>query len=233
MVTLYRSEERMNITGGWGSCADTFFGSEDEKYLGFGNLVQLTHATLNPEGGNSGMKLHRNMELVDIMISGAVGFQDSFGGTSAFPENTIQAVSAGKGMYQLEFNAGSRTAEKIQIGFLPSSLNRNPQKSKAIYDLTQHRNSLIELVSPNNHSSLSVLQQAAIFMGTFDAGKHVGYSVNDRLVGVLIYVLNGTVTVHNQILNRGDSIGIRDEEQIMFHTVDESTILLIEVLMND
>ncbi|MFA6455789.1 MAG: pirin family protein [Bacteroidota bacterium] len=223
----------MNTSGDWGTSADIFFGSEKEKYLGFGNLVQLTHTTLNPEGGNSGMKLHRNMELVDIILSGSVGFQDSFGGTSTFPGNTLQTISAGKGIYQLEFNAGESIAEKLQIGFLPSSLNKNPLKSKALYDLEQHKNALVELVSPHNPSSLTLRQQAAVFLGTFDAEKHVGYRVNDPSVGLFIFVIKGVMTVHNHILRRGDSIGIQEDEQIMLHTAEESTVLLIETSMND
>ena len=75
MYTLFKSTERSNTSGSWGTSAETFFGSDQEKYLGFGNLVQLTHSTLNRNQGNSGMKLHRNMEIVDIVLKGSVGFQ--------------------------------------------------------------------------------------------------------------------------------------------------------------
>lgn len=231
MYTLYPANERLNTAGAWGTSAETFFSSEQEKYLGFGNLVQVTNTTLNTEKGNSGMKLYRNMELVDIMVRGSVGFQDSVGVISTFPENTVQVVSAGKGIYQLEFNAGIGEAEKLQIGFLPNSLNREPVKTKALFDLLENNNTLVELVSPNNAASLTVRQHAAVLLGEFEAGRHLGYTLNSSLVGLFIYVLNGVVSVHNQILRRGDSIGITNEEQTMIHTAEQTRLLVIEVSM--
>jgi redox-sensitive bicupin YhaK (pirin superfamily) len=233
VYTLYLASERLNTAGAWGTSVETFFASEQEKYLRFGNLVQVTTTTLNSEGGNSGMKLHRNMELVDIMVRGSVGFQDSFGVTSMLPESTVQVVSAGKGIYQMEFNAGTQEAEKLQIGFLPSSLNREPVKTKALFDLYQNNNTLVELVSPNNIASLTVRQHAAVLLGEFDAGRNLGYTLNSNMVGLFIYVLNGVVSVHTQILRRGDSVGIANEEQVMIQTAEQSRLLVIEVAMGD
>ncbi len=232
MVTLYRSEERQNTAGPWGTSADTFFASEQEKFLGFGALVQVTHSTLNVNGGNSGMKLHRNMELVDIVLKGSAGYQDSFGGNSNFPENTLQVVSAGKGIYQAEFNAGQTETEKLQIGFLPDGLNTAPVKTKGLYDLHEHADTLVELVSPNNPASLTVRQHAAVLMGQFDEGKHIGYSLNGSAVGLFVYVINGVAAVQQQMLRRGDAVAVTGEEQIMVHTAERSLLLVIEVSMN-
>lgn len=233
MYTLYRTEEQMNTAGTWGASADTFFASEQEKYLGFGNLVQLTRSILNADSGSSGMKLHRNMELVDIILSGTVGFQDSFGGSSNFPENTLQVISAGKGIYQAEFNPGSVETEKIQIGFLPNSLNKSPIKTKGLFDLTSGKNSFVELVSPNNAQSLTVRQTAAVLLGEFEENRHIGYALNRDTVGLFINVVSGVVSINKEILRRGDSVGIIQEEQTLIHTAEPSVILLIEVSMND
>jgi redox-sensitive bicupin YhaK (pirin superfamily) len=233
MFTVYTSEERLNTTGPWGVSAETFFASEKERFLGFGNLVQVTHTTLNADSGNSGMKLHRNMELVDIILKGSVGFQDSFGGTAAFPENTVQVLSAGKGIYQMEFNAGTAEAEKLQFGFLPDSLNKAPFKTKALFDLKEHSDALVELVSPNNPSSLTVRQQAAVLLGSFDPGKHIGYTLNNAAVGLFVYIISGVATVNSQVLRRGDAVAVQGEEQIMIHTAERSTLAVIEVSMND
>ncbi|NUN69533.1 MAG: pirin family protein [Bacteroidetes bacterium] len=233
MYILYRADERQNTTGLWGASADTFFASEQERYLGFGTLVQVTHTTLNVNGGNSGMMLHRNMELVDIILSGSVGFQDSFGGSSNFPGNTLQVISAGKGIYQTEFNAGETEAESLRIGFLPNGLNTAPIKTKGLFDLQEHPDALVELVSPNNPASLTVRQQAAVLMGRFDAGKHIGYTLNNSDVGLFVYVINGVAAVQQQVLRRGDALAVSGEEQIMIHTAERSTLLVIEVTINE
>lgn len=232
-MRIYHSDERLNSAGDWGVSSETFFASEQEKYLGFGNLVQLTRTILNPGPVSSGGKLHRNLELVDIILSGNVGFQDSFGGFSEFPENTLLVTSAGKGIVHTEFNPGNRDAEKIQIGFLPNSLNKEPVKKKGLFDLSASKNSLVELVSPNNYNSLSVRQTAAVLLGEFEENKHIGYTLNRDNVGLFIHVVSGVVTLNNTILRRGDSAGIIQEEQTLFHTAEESRLLVIEVAMND
>ena len=233
MFTLYKSEERTVVSGLSGLSSDIFFSSDNEKYLRFGNLVQVTHSILNSGSGNHGMKLHRNMELVDIILSGEVGFQDSFGGTSTFPEGTLQVISSGKGLYQQEFNAGETTAEKLQLGFLPNTLNGAAIKTKGIFDLERNRNAFVELVSPDNTASLTVRQQAAVLMGAFDEGRHMGYSVNDNSVGLFVYIVSGALSVHNQMLRQGDSAGIIEEEQTLLHTTENSKVLLIEVSLNN
>jgi redox-sensitive bicupin YhaK (pirin superfamily) len=70
-------------------------------------------------------------------------------------------------------------------------------------------------------------------MGVFEAGKHIGYTLNSNAVGLFVYVVSGAVTVQQKILRRGDSIGIVDEEQTMIHTAEPSKLLVIEVSMND
>lgn len=233
MITPYPASGRQNVSGPWGTTAETFFASEQEHFLGFGNLVQLSHSTLNVGSTSAGMKLHRNMELVDIMLQGAVGFQDSLGGTSNFPAGTVQVVSAGRGIYQQEFNAGVVEAEKIQLGFLPDSLNKPPFKTKAMYDLTEHRDAFVELVSPGNPGSLTVRQRVAVLMGRFTEGQHIGYSLTGTDVGLFVYVISGVVNVQQQTLRRGDAAGLVGEDQVMLHTAEPSTILIVEVSMND
>lgn len=233
MYTIYRDNERLNTAGAWGVSSETFSASEQEKYLGFGNLVQLSRTVLNSSSGSSGMKLHRNMELVDIILSGTVGYQDSFGGSSHFPKNTLQVISAGKGIFQAEFNPGESEAEKIQIGFLPNSLNKTPIKTKGLFDLSGEKNALVELVSPNNAGSLTVRQTAAVLLGEFEENKHIGYTLNRETVGLFVHVVSGVVSVNKEILRRADSVGIIQEEQTLFHTAEPSVILVIEVSMND
>lgn len=232
MIQRYPSDERHISSGQWGLTADTFYTSSDEKYLGFHDLVAFTHTVLNGRDDATSMKLHRNIELINIVLHGAIGFYDNNGGISSFPENSLQVTSAGKGMYQREFNAGNRPAELIQIGFLPDRLNTNPLKTKGFYDLAKNKNEFVELVSPKNPSSLSIQQHAAVLLGEFDKNQHIGYAVQNNLVGLFVYIAEGEVLLNNQILRKGDSAGIIGEEQSLFHTIQHSRILIIEVSLN-
>ncbi len=229
MYSFYRHNELTTNTELWGESVEIFFGSENEKYLGFGNLVQLTRTSLKNVADRAPMQLHKNIEIVDIMISGSVEFHDSFGQTASFPANTVQVLSAGTGIYQRESNVGNGITEMIHLGFMPNELNQPVIKTKALFNLKENKNAFVELVSPANASSLTIRQQAAVLLGEFDADQHIGYSLNNKSVGLFVYVVNGSMNVQNNILSAGEAVGIMDEEQTIFHTSEPSILLLIEV----
>ena len=229
MYSFYKHSEHATTSEQWGDSTDTFFGSTDEKYLGFGNLVQLTHASLKNGADRAPMHLYKNMEIVDIIIRGSVGYQDSLGHVSSFPENTVQVLSAGAGIYQREFNSGDGIVEKIRLGFLPAILNQAAIKTKALFNLHENKNSFVELVSPANVSSLTIGQHAAVLLGEFDADQHIGYRLHNNSVGLFVYAVKGTVAVQNVLLSTGEAVGISNEEQTMLHTSEPSILLLIEV----
>jgi len=53
-------------------------------------------------------------------------------------------------------------------------LNKTPFRTKALFDFQQNKVSFVELVSPKNAFSHTIRHQAAVLMGEFEAGKHIG-----------------------------------------------------------
>ncbi|MDP1676941.1 MAG: pirin family protein [Bacteroidota bacterium] len=229
MFIVYRHNELVANTDLWGESAETFFGSDNEKYLGFGNLVQLKRTSLKNGADRAPMKIHKNIEVVDIILNGSVEFQDSSGQVSSFPANTLQVLSAGKGIYQQEFNLGDTVVEKIRLEFLPDMLNQSVIKTKALFDLQKNKNSFVELISPSNASSLTIRQQAAVLLGEFAVDQHIGYRLNNKAVGLFVYVVSGKIAIQNTILSSSEAVGITDEEQTILHTLEPSILLVIEV----
>lgn len=229
--TLYRAQERHITAHSWGIASETFFGGEEEKYLGVGNLVQLTQTVFHPGYSNTGMKLMRNIETVDIVLKGRAGFQDSTGSVATYPQNTVQVISAGKGMYLSEFNATEQgSLEKLQIGFLPRTLNTLPIQTKALFDLDEHKNSLVTLISPHvDSSSLSVKQQAAVLLGKFDSEQQIIYDVSGGNTGLFVFIVEGIVTIGDQILHKSDGVSIYPAGRIAVTFAQDSVFLLIEI----
>ncbi|MBI2428897.1 MAG: pirin family protein [Ignavibacteriales bacterium] len=229
--TLFPAQERQITAHSWGIASETFFGGDDEKTLGIGNLVQFTQTAFHPGYSNTGMKLLRNIELVDIVLKGRGGFQDSLGAVATYPQNTIQVISAGKGMYLSEFNATEQgVLEKLQIGFLPRSLNSNPIQTKALFDLDEHKNSFVTLISPHvDASSLSVKQHAAVLLGRFDEGQQVIYDISGTKTGLFLFVVDGIVTVSDKILHKSDGLSVYPAERIAVTFAKGSVLLLVEI----
>lgn len=228
--TLFPAQERQITAHSWGIASETFFGGDNEKTLGVGDLVQFTQTSFHPGYSNTGMRLLRNIELVDIVLQGRAGFQDSTGSVATYPQNTIQVISAGKGLYLSEFNATEQGAlEKLQIGFLPRRLNTNPIQTKALFDLDVHKNSFVTLISPHvDASSLSVKQHAAVLLGRFGEGRQIIYDVSGTSTGLFLFVVEGIVTVSDKILHKSDGISVSPAERIAVTFAKESVLVLIE-----
>lgn len=232
MFKTYLQNEIRTRQGEWGKISDTFFPGEQEKYFGFGDMVQLSDIQLNPHSLHEGMKLRRNFESVNIILNGSISYQDGEGRTSSFPEKSVQVFSAGKGIYRLECNRSDSVLRAVQIGFLPDVINTQPIQTKALFDLDKNLNSFVEIVSPLfSSSTLSVRQKAAILLGKFEEGNHIGYQIHNDTTGVFIYVIDGAVTMKEQTLINGESCSISGIGDVMLHTASESTILLIETVI--
>jgi redox-sensitive bicupin YhaK (pirin superfamily) len=230
---VFKAEERQTTVHSWGLMSEMLYSSADEKYLGFGDLVQFSRIRFYPGYSSTPMILLRNLEVIDIILTGSAGYQDGTGANAAYPENTLQIVSAGKGIYRSEFNPSHDVPlEKLQIGILPNRLNADPVGTKALFDLDAHRNSLVTLVSPHaDESALSIRQQAAVLMGKFDAGKQIVYDVSGSSTGLFLFVVSGIVTVGDHQLHQNDSIGIKSSGKIAVTFAEESVLLILELEM--
>lgn len=230
---VYTAEERQTTVHSWGMVSEMLYSGAEEKYLGFGDLVQFSRMRFHPGYSSTPMTLLRNLEVIDIVLTGSAGYQDGTGVNATYPDNTMQIVSAGKGMYRSEFNAShDKPLEKIQIGILPNRLNTDPVRTKALFDPDAHRNTLITLVSPHSDpSTLSIRQQAAIVLGKFDAGKQIVYDVSGSSTGLFLYVVSGIVTVGDRQLHQNDGIGMKSPERIAVTFAEESVLLIVELEM--
>lgn len=229
----YRAEERQTVVHSWGTVSETFHGGDEERYLGFGELVRFSRMVFHTGSSASPMTLLRNIELIDIVVRGSAGYQDGNGANAIFPENTIQIVSAGTGVFRSDYNASrDTTLEKLQIGILPQALNSIPVQTKALFDLDLHRNSFVTLVSPHvDDSSLSVGQHAALLLGKFEAGRQIVYDVSGSRTGLFFFVVNGAVTVGGRVLMNNDALALTSPGRIAVTFAEESVLLLMELEM--
>jgi len=232
VIEIYKSSDMLFTGREWGSQTDIFFASDTEKFLRFGDIISLSSLKLSGRNHHEGMKLYRNTEFINIVLQGTVGYQDSFGTVSLFPGNTVQVVSTGKGLYQMEFNPSDSLLHKIQIGVLPNVINSTPVQTKAVFNLEENINSFVEIVSPDrSSSSLSVRQDIAVLLGKFESDQHVGYSVNNNQIGLFVYVAEGSILVKEETIAAGEAIGITDAADIIFHTQTESILVVIETII--
>src|SRR4028119_8868 len=108
MINIRKSHERGTGRHGWLTTHHTFSFANyyDPKNMGFRSLRVINEDTVAP-GQGFGAHSHDNMEIVSIVMQGALAHRDSTGGEGVLRRGEVQRMSAGSGVVHSEFN-GSR-----------------------------------------------------------------------------------------------------------------------------
>lgn len=201
----------------------------------FGKLRVLNDDIVAPAMG-FGKHPHQNMEIVTIPQQGALKHRDSMGNEGVIESGDIQIMSAGSGVEHSEMNANTTEAVKLfQIWVFPEEENVSPRyDQKKIAPLLKN-NQFSAVVKPRSHAAadeLWVHQQAWFNIGEFSETTITDYKLNNPTNGAYIFVIDGTIVVDNETLNKRDAIGVWDTNSVSITAEKDSRVLLIEVPMN-
>ncbi|MFR8205132.1 MAG: pirin family protein [Alphaproteobacteria bacterium] len=108
MYSLRPANERGHTLTDWLDSFHTFsFGQYyDPQYMGFGDLRVINDDVVAP-GKGFDMHPHDNMEIISIVLSGALEHKDSLGSGAVLNPGEVQVMTAGSGIFHSEFNPSS------------------------------------------------------------------------------------------------------------------------------
>ena len=66
------------------------------------------------------------MEIITLVINGAITYRDSLNNSSVIYENEVQVISAGTGISHIEKNEENKTCKLFQIWIIPNTENLKP-----------------------------------------------------------------------------------------------------------
>jgi redox-sensitive bicupin YhaK (pirin superfamily) len=186
-------------------------------------------------GTGFGLHPHNNMEIITIMLEGALEHQDSMGNTQVIHPSEVQVMSAGTGIYHAEYNhSETEQATLFQIWIFPRAKGLTPRYDQKIFDNQNIVNKLITLVTPDNSKEEGALwiQQDA-FISTINLNGESSYDYKIRIPGngVFIMVIDGKTNVAGCHLNLRDAIAVYDTDSVGLKSTENAKILFIEVPM--
>jgi len=234
---LHRESTRGKADFGWlqANYSFSFANYYDPQRLQFGLLRVLNDDYVAPKMG-FGKHPHKNMEIVTIPQSGSLRHEDSMGNSEIIYAGEIQLMSAGSGVEHSELNASNTEPVKLfQIWIFPDTENVEPRyQQKKIAPLLV-KNKLTAIIKPKNEAKeneLWIHQNAYFNLGDFSETTEIVYKLNKPNHGAYIFVINGSLSTENEILEKRDALGVWDFEEIKLKIEKDSRILIIEVPLN-
>ena len=235
MQTIYhKAESRGHADHGWLKANHTFSFANyhDPERNHFGVLRVLNDDAI--DGGTGfGMHPHDNMEIITIMLEGALEHKDSMGNTGVIKPGEIQVMSAGTGVHHSEYNHNKDTPAKLlQIWLFPNKRNVTPRYDQMSLELSERKNRWQKIVEPGPVDNGMWIQQDAWFhIGQFDKGQETQYKIQREGNGAYIFVIEGSVTVEGQPLNRRDGLGIWETNLINMQATSDAEVLIMDLPM--
>ena len=205
----------------------------DSERVQFGALRVLNDDIIAP-GMGFGTHPHDNMEIITIPLDGALEHKDSMDNIGVIETDEIQVMSAGSGVYHSEYNKNKdQSVSLLQIWVFPNKKNVTPRyDQKNIKDLKKV-NSFYPIVTPNqNGPGMWIHQDAWFHLGEFDKETRINYNINKKGNGVYAFLIEGSVQIDGESLEKRDALGIWDTEKFELLANQNSRVLLIEVPLN-
>ncbi|MEP2058705.1 MAG: pirin family protein [Maribacter litoralis] len=235
MKTIYhKSDTRGHTDFGWLNSYHSFsFGNYyDAQRINFGTLRVLNDDTV-AAGRGFGTHPHKNMEIISIPLEGDLKHMDDMGNSTVIKAGDIQVMSAGTGISHSEYNKSQENEVKfLQIWVIPNEQNVTPRYDQISIADVKTKNSLYQILSPNqDDSGVWIHQNAWFHLANYDNGITDSYTLKNERNGVYVFVLDGEVEVAGQKLNSRDGLGLWETKEVLFKANSKVDILVMEIPM--
>jgi len=234
-TVFHSADTRGHANHGWLDARHSFsFANHyDPQRIQFGALRVLNDDIVAP-GMGFGRHPHDNMEIITIILDGALEHKDSMGHAQAIHPNEVQVMSAGTGVFHSEYNHNKdKTVNVLQTWIFPNKQNVQPRYDQAMFPAEDRINQWATLVSPmgNDDKGMKIHQDAWISRTTLEAGKTLDYNMRNAANGAYIFIIDGAVKAGEQVLNKKDALGVTEAESITIEASANSDVLVFEVPM--
>ncbi len=228
---IHKADSRGFFDHGWLKAKHSFsFGRwYDPERVNFGALRVLNDDIIQPSTG-FGMHPHDNMEIISVILEGAIQHEDSMGHKQVIRENEVQVMSAGTGIFHSEHNASKTSPlNLLQIWIFPKEKNIKPVYNQHLFGKEEAQNKWQRLVSNGSDGGLEINQDAFISRAFVDAGKEVLYTPGKSSFGTYLFVVEGYVIAGEDELFSRDAVGLVGADKFSVKAKSDAYVLAIEV----
>lgn len=234
MIIQRPAASRGHADHGWLDSRHSFsFGNYyDPEWMGFGVLRVINEDRVAP-GGGFAPHGHANMEIISVVLQGALAHKDSTGSEGVLRPGEVQWMSAGHGIRHSEYNGDpAQTTHFLQIWIQPDRVNAEPAYAQQAFDRDARRGRWDTWASPEGRDGgLPLRQDAHLRALLLEPGKRADVEL-DPARRYWLHVALGTIRAGEHALGPGDAIGLVDEAgqlALEGQGSDESEVLLFDL----
>lgn len=236
MKTIFHSAtSRGQADHGWLNAHHSFSFANwyDPSRIQFG-MLRVLNDDIVAAGQGFGTHPHNDMEIITIILKGALQHKDNMGNGDIIKSGDVQVMSAGTGVMHSEFNPSPDEATNLfQLWIFPKENHISPRYDQKSFYSSERQNKIQTVASGfKKDDELYIHQDAAISLANIDAKSSINYSMNKKGNGVYLMVINGQIEINGTILHSRDAIGISETENISIDSIESSELIIIEVPMN-
>ena len=232
LIQVRRSAERGHANHGWLNTYHTFsFGDYfDDQHMSFRTMRVINEDSI-AAGEGFGSHPHKDMEIVTMVLEGALAHKDSMGNASVIKAGDVQRMSAGTGVIHSEFNHSLKEhVDLFQVWILPEQKGSQPSYEQKAFSKNELTNQLRLIVSKDGtEGSVKIHQDVKIYGSILESNQEIDY-ITDQRRGLWIQVRSGAININNEItLSPGDGASIENTKNIKIKAAEKSHFFLFDL----
>lgn len=230
MTTVRKATERGHFDFGWLDTHHSFSFGEyvDPRHMGFRSLRVINEDRVQP-GQGFGTHGHRDMEIVTLVLDGALEHRDSLGNGSVIRPGDVQRMSAGKGILHSEFNhSREQPLHFLQIWIVPERKGLEPGYEQKHVQVVEGSRLRVLASRDGRDGSVTVHQDADLLAAKLAKGSRAVHVIRPGRAA-WIQLVRGSVAVDGHSLGAGDAIAIEDAKELAIEARDDSHLIVFDL----
>ena len=223
ILKLRKSNERFISSREWLESRHTFSFAEHRNQLwdNFGKIRVINEDIISPNSGFN-MHSHSNMEIITIVIKGAITHRDSLNNLEIIHEDEVQVMSAGTGISHSEKNEKNIDCKLFQIWIYPDLQNLKPSYNQMSIKNILGNNLIIDS-KKNKYNRLFINQDISVWRCKY---KHLNKKNLPSEINNFnwMQIIEGNLSVKDK--NNQTNISLSSGDGLGFEITDFSDIEL-------
>jgi redox-sensitive bicupin YhaK (pirin superfamily) len=229
MIVKRPAAERGHFQNDWLDARSTFsFGDYyDPRWMGF-EALRVINDDFIAAGAGFPMHAHRDMEIITVVLEGALEHRDSMGNGEVIRPGDVQKMSAGTGVQHSEFNPSkTERTHSLQIWIIPEQNNL-----PTMYDQKSFPDRAGEwtlLASRDaREGSIIVYQDVSLLKTILSPGGKIEYTLEPNR-SAWLHVADGALSLNGIDLETGDGVAVTVETALALEAKALSRVLLFDL----